>query len=137
LDYTIDYGITTLQGVDSVLPEELAPSNVSVSMSIRVYRTPDNDPTGVVAPRADGVNPQQEYARSGYITIEVRDRITDKTVLFLPKARVIRRSGSVQAEDLHVETWNIVSIGFMGPGDQDSSLVGGAKSAFATISSIF
>jgi len=125
LDYTIDYNVDELQGVDSILPDELAPSGIRVAMSIRVYRTPDNDPEALgVAPKTDGMNPQAEYSKSGYISIEVRDRVTDKTTLFLPRARIVRRSGSVQSEDLLSETWAIRGIGFMGPGDQVSSVVG-------------
>jgi hypothetical protein len=131
LDYAIDYLADELLGVDSVLPEELAPGGIRVSANLRVFRTPENDPTALnIAPKADQMSPQAEYSKSGYITIEIRDRVTDKTVLFLPRARVLRRTGSVQAEDLLSENWSIRGIGFMGPGD--TSLAGAIFDAFGS-----
>lgn len=131
MDYSIETGEVTIQGIDSVLPDEFAPNNITVSMSLRVYRTPDNDPVATkIAPLGDNANPQAEFPKSPYISIEVRDRVTDKTIFYLPKAWVTRRSGSVDAESLLVETWQIKSIGYVGPGGQKSSL-------FDTVGSLF
>jgi hypothetical protein len=133
LDYSIETQDTVIQGIDNVLADEIAPNSINVSMSIRVYRTPDNDPVAtLIAPLGDSANVQDAFPKSPYITIEVRDKTTDKTILFLPKAFVTRRSGSVEAEGLLTETWSIKSIGFQGPGAQDSGIGGAIKGIFGT-----
>lgn len=131
LDYQIDTMETTIAGVDNVLPSELAPDKIQVTMNIKVYRTPTNDPvSGLIAPLGDQANAQDAFTKSPYISIEIRDKVTDKTVVFLPRAWVFRRSGSVDAENLLVETWSIKSIGFYGPGSQQNGVVGSVTSAF-------
>jgi hypothetical protein len=131
MDYSIETSETTIQGIDNILPDELAPQNVTVNMTLRVYRTPDNDPVATkIAPPGDGANPQDDFSKAPYIAIEVRDRVTDKTVLYLPKAWLTRRSGSVDAENLLVETWQIKSIGYIGPGAQTSSVFGTVGNLF-------
>jgi hypothetical protein len=128
MDYRIDTSIDAITSVDNILEEELAPSRITVFMNVKVYRTPDNDPVtlGIAPQGGDQSNPSLQanpFSMSPYIVIEVRDRITDKTVLYLPRARLLSRSGTVQAEDLHVETWSLRSIGYMGPGQQVSGLL--------------
>jgi hypothetical protein len=130
LDYTLDTSEVTISGLDNVIPSELAPDKIVVMMNIRVYRTPDNDPvTGLIAPLGDTANPLDSFTKTPYITIEVRDKVTDKTVLYLPRAFLFRRQGSVDAENLLVETWSIKSIGFYGPGGQANG-IRGALTAF-------
>ena len=61
---------------------------------------------------------QTDFPKTPYITVELRDRITDRTIIFLPQAWVFRRTGSVEAENLLTETWSIKSIGYRGPQQQ-------------------
>lgn len=132
LDYQIETSETTIQCIDNVLPDELAPQNISVRMSIRVYRTPDNDPvSGKIAPLGAASNPQEDFTKSPYISVEVRDKVTDKTVIFLPRAWLTNRSGSVDSEGLLVETWQIKSIGYIGPTGQISSIFGAVGGIFS------
>ena len=132
VDYNIETAETTIQGIDNVFPDELAPQNVSVTMTLRVYRTANNDPVALgIAPQGDNANAQKEFTESPYITIEIRDKITDKTVIFLPKAWLFRRSGSAEAENLMTETWSIKSIGYFGPGGQTSGIVPVLKNIFS------
>jgi hypothetical protein len=127
LDYTIETAVTVIDGIDNVLPNELAPERITVSMSMKVYRTPENDPVTMdFAPRGDNAldDPQKGFTQSSYISIEIRDRITDKTVIFLPRAWITKHSGSMEAEGILSETWHVKSIGFTGPGAQTSSIFG-------------
>lgn len=127
LDYSVETSASVIQSIDSVLPQEIAPEHIFVSMSLKVYRTPENDPVTLgIAPGGDMSGPdyQRAFASSQYITVEIRDRVTDKTVLFLPKAFVTKRSGSSESEGILSETWSIKSIGFIGPGSQASSIAG-------------
>lgn len=130
LDYRIETLVTEISGIDNVLSEELAPERINVSATLRVYRTPDNDPvTAGYAPAGEG-STAQEYARSGYISVEVRDRESDMTVIYIPRARIVSRSGSVASEDLLTETWAIKGIGYMGPGQQEGSVFGVVSALF-------
>ena len=128
LDYTIDTTQTEINGLDSVFPDELAPERVGVMMSLRVYRTPDNDPVALgIAPGGDSVKggavrAQTNFVGSKYIQVEIRDKVTDKTVLMLPKAQVFKRTGQGEAEQLITENWSIKSIGYFGPGAQRSGI---------------
>lgn len=124
LDYQIDTEGTVLQGIDNIFPDEIAPNNVMAFMTLRVYRTPDNDPVAArFAPGGDQAGAQADFTESPYVTIEVRDRVTDKTVLYFPKAWIAKRSGSVEAQGLLAETWSVKGIGFFGPGQQTSGLL--------------
>jgi hypothetical protein len=134
--------VTEIQGIDNVFPDELAPERIAITMNLKVYRTPGNDPVADgIAPSGDrnlvtststGGSPEQEgFLSSPYITVEIRDRVTDKTILFLPRAFLIRRSGSVEAESLMTETWTIKSIGYGGSGSQVQGLFQVAKAIFS------
>jgi len=129
MDYNIDTMQTEINGLDNVFPEELAPERVMVTMNMRVYRTPDNDPVSLgIAPGGDSIDggatkAQTTFTSSKYIQIEIRDKVSDKTVLMLPKAQVFRRSGQGEAEQLITENWSIRSIGYFGPGAQVSGIV--------------
>lgn len=137
LDYTIDTSHTLIQGIDNILPDELAPETIRVQMNMRVYRTPDNDPVVLgIAPGGDSVEggsiqAQKNFTSSKYINVEIRDKVTDKTILFLPKASLFRRSGQGEAENLITENWSIRSIGYFGPGAQVSGIIPVFKNLFS------
>lgn len=117
LDYSIDTQVSDFSGIDSVLPTELSPDRLRVTMSLRIFRTIDNDPAAEGVLFQKGLRQeidQQMFAAKAYISVEVRDRQTDETIMFIPRALVSSRSASVDAENLMTENWNIVGIGFSG-----------------------
>lgn len=125
MDYDISTTATEIRGIDNTLPLEIAPEMITVSMNLRVYRTPDNDPViDKVAPLGSSASAHTEFVKTPYISVELRDKVTDKTVIFLPRAWVVRRSGSIEAESLLTETWSIKSIGYIGPSNQTSGIAG-------------
>ena len=118
-DYSIDTRATEIEALDYVYPFEIAPERIRVNMSLRVYRTPDNDPVlDEFAPgRADlGTQGQYGFTQARYITIEIKDNY-DQTILYLPQCWLVRRSGSMNAGEFLVENWSITSIGYMGPSE--------------------
>jgi hypothetical protein len=120
ISYQLGSEATEIRTVDSTIPAELAPSRISARLSIQVFRTPDNDPVLLgIAPTGDGVG----YHKQKYISVEMRDKDTDQTVLYLPKCLIVSRSGSVSAEDLLVETWSLVSLGWKGPTAQKTGVL--------------
>ena len=116
VDFNIDTQVTEVRGIDSVLPIELYPSSVRVTLSLRVYRTPDNDPgtLGILPSKMtdEGDQAAEAFAARKYLSVEVRDQQTDKIVMYFPRVMLSSRSGSVSSEDLMMETWSMVSIGY-------------------------
>ena len=118
-DFSIDTAAQPLDTIDSVFPLELMPSRISVFLSIRVYRHPDNDPIlDGIAPGGAGVGTDEQvsFLRSPYIYIEIKDNF-DKTILTVPRAFLVRRTGAISVGDLMTENWSIQGIGYYGPSD--------------------
>lgn len=116
-DYVIETRASELETIDSVTPIELMPERIRVSLSLRVYRSPDNDPVrDKIAPgRADlGAQAQYGFTQANYITVEIKDNY-DQTILYIPKCWVVSRSGNMSAGDFIVETWSILGMGYFGP----------------------
>lgn len=118
-DYRIDTSASPLETIDVVTPVELMPERIRVSLNLRVYRSPDNDPVrDKYAPGRieDTVGPSAQYGftQAKYITIEIKDN-NDQTILYMPKCWLTSRSGSMSAGDFIVETWSIIGMGYMGP----------------------
>lgn len=132
LDYVIDPTVTEQNCVDMAMPAELYPTRLHVSLQLRIWRSPTNDPTqqGITLPgdRAGNTMVDPGYTEYQYLSIEAKDRVTGRTILFIPQALPGRRSGSVQAEDLLSETLNITGIGYSSLVQNAS--VSGINSAF-------
>lgn len=123
LDYTIETEAQTIQGIDNVFPDEIAPQMIGVSMNIRVYRTPTNDPVSLgIAPNSEKVSVQEDFLKSPYIQVEVRDKLTEKTIFYLQRGFLVRRSGSMESIGLLTENWTIRGIGFLGPDGQPGTI---------------
>lgn len=87
-------------------------------MNLRVFRTQDNDPIqNGQAPGmpALGQAAQSAFLSAKYITIRVKDDY-DQTVLTIPKAWIVRRTGAMSAGEFLTENWSILGMGYYGPG---------------------
>jgi len=114
-DWSIDTSATEIETIDMVQPAEIAPDRIRISLGLRVYRTPDNDPVQMLqAPGDTGKEPQAAFVSAPYITVDIKDR-NDKTVFSIPKAWLVRRSASMSAGDFLIESWSIKGIGYLGP----------------------
>lgn len=130
VDYSIDTDAQIIQGIDNVFPEEIAPQIINVSMNIRVYRTPNNDPVTLgIAPKSEKISAQQDFLKSPYIQVEIRDKLTEKTIFYLQRGFLVRRAANMESIGLLTETWSIRGIGFIGP-DGQSSPISGVSEAF-------
>ena len=106
-----------VETLDNVFPSEIAPNRVRVTMDLKVYRHPDNDPVAQgYAPGypAIGQPHQTQFLASKYLDITIKDHL-DNNILHLPKAWLVSRSGSMAAQDFVTETWNITGMGYLGP----------------------
>lgn len=116
-DYSIETRATEVETIDMVFPAELAPERVRISMNLKVYRTPYNDPVrDNIAPGLNEIGQKSQYgfAESPYISIEIKDDL-DQTILYLPRCWVVRRTGSASAGDFLTETWSIIAMDYVGP----------------------
>lgn len=116
-DYTVETRATEIETIDSVFTAELAPERVHISMNLRVYRLPDNDPViyGYAPGKPDLGEPAQwGFTQAKYLTVEIKDR-NDLTILYLPKCWLVRRSGSMSVGEFMTETWSLVATHYMGP----------------------
>ena len=118
--YQVATSATEIETIDNVFPSEIAPNRIRVTMDIKVYRHPDNDPVskGYAAGYPSvGSKHQSEYLSAKYLTVTIKDNL-DNNILHLPKAWLVSRSGSMAAQDFVTETWNITGMGYLGPLNQ-------------------
>jgi len=100
--WNVDYGKRGIYGIDSPLPQELAPGVQRVSGTVGVVRIGGSggaEGGGLVAPQ-QGVAPGEVSAVMGekYIHILLTDRQSGKTVFEAERATVTAQSWSVAAK---------------------------------------
>lgn len=94
LEFTIDYGEEPIYGIDSVFPQEIKITKISVQGSV----------SGVRLANSNGL--QGSNIRSGirdsvfapYISIRAFDRRTGEDIIYIPYARVKNEKISVSAK---------------------------------------
>lgn len=108
---SVQWNVTTeykpIQGIDNPLPEELAPSNIAVDVSCSTLRVPKYSASVL------GIQPTiTNFMTQGYCSITIQDRATGETILYVPRAMMVRRSGAVSTRQLSGETWIFRGIGY-------------------------
>jgi hypothetical protein len=107
VSYTVDTEFKEIQGVDESMPEELAPTNIRVEVRCTNLRVPMESAAVL------GLQPTiLSHLQQRYVAIDIRDRMTDKTILYVPKAMLVRRDGTVGTRQLATETWTLKGIGY-------------------------
>tara|TARA_R100000951_G_scaffold111334_1_gene110248 strand:- start:5683 stop:6138 length:456 start_codon:yes stop_codon:yes gene_type:complete len=96
LNYTIDYGEEPIYGIDSVFPQEIKITRISISGTI----------SGV---RVKGSNGIQNYNLrpkitdsffAPYISIRITDRKSGEDIMFIPYAKVTNETLNVSAKSV-------------------------------------
>lgn len=105
--YTIETAHRPLLEVDNSLPNELAPGLIRTQVTVTNLRVPFNSPSVDRIQATINNNLTQPY-----VSIEIKDRSTDATILYVPQAMLTRRSGNIRARSLSSETWTFSGIGF-------------------------
>lgn len=105
--YNINMDWQEIKGIDELLPNDLAPSNYSVTGSMSLYRVPENSPIknfihsdmfrGIVWP---------------YTTIEIRDKRTDELLVLVKRCAITSRSESYTHGQPVITTMNFIGVGF-------------------------
>lgn len=93
--------------VDNPLPEEIVPTGIDVRVVCGLLRVP-KESASVMAIQPTILNSLQQ----AYVSIEIRDRGTNDTILYVPKALMQRRSGGVASRQIASETWTFRGIGY-------------------------
>lgn len=91
ISYTIDYGETEIYGIDSIFPQEIATTRVSVQGSVSGIRL---KLSGGLQGK-DGVTKINQRIFAPYVSIEVRDRQTDVKLIFIPECKVTKESTQI------------------------------------------
>ena len=105
LDYAIDYGEEAIYGIDSVFPQEIKITRISVSGNV----------SGVRVANSNGIQGQslrpgiRDSVFAPYISIRVTDIRTGEDIIVIPYARVKNEKSSVSAKGIMK-----VSFSFLG-----------------------
>ena len=107
VSWRIDTSFMELNVIDSPLSEELIPRAIQVSGSISALHIPGKG-AGAQLWQADVLG----FLFHQYITIEVRDSVTDRLLFFAPKAAITSRQEEIKTDDLAQMSLSFIAIGF-------------------------
>ena len=114
VQYDIDHGEKTIEGIDSMFPQEIAPTKHIVRGSV----------TGVKMKSSGGL--QQLGLRpvlttllgSPYISIKILDRYTGEEILFIPQAKISRESFRAAARGIVNVNFSFIGVAGYQPLDR-------------------
>jgi hypothetical protein len=93
LDYTIDYGEEPIYGIDSIFPQEIKTTRVSIQGSISGIRIlNENLQTNGIVPSI------RDRVFAPYVSLRVFDRRTGEDIMFIPFAKITNEKTSVSAK---------------------------------------
>lgn len=106
INYTIDYQEEPIYGIDSIYPQEISTSKISVSGSINgLVLKMDGGLQGL------GLRPLIHQAlQSPYISLRIQDRNSQTDLLFVDRIKVSKESFSTQAKGLVSVSFSFVGI---------------------------
>lgn len=96
VSWTIDYAEQEIFGVDSLFPQEIAPTKITTSGSIKGLRVRLTN--GLQSIKARPV--LSELLASPYISIRIQDRLTGEDLAFFPRAKIGSESSNVPAKGI-------------------------------------
>lgn len=106
LDYNTDYGEEPIYGIDSIFPQEIKVTRVSITGTI----------TGLRLANSNGL--QGANIRPGirssyfapYISIRITDRRTGEDILFVPYAKVMNEKTNVSAKGIMKTSFSFTGL---------------------------
>lgn len=106
LDYATDYGEEPIYGIDSVFPQEIKITRISITGSISGLRIANSN-------GLQGANIRPEVRNSyfaPYISIRITDRRTGEDIMFIPYAKVTNEKTSVSAKGIMKTTFSFTGL---------------------------
>lgn len=114
LSYSIDYGEEPIYGIDSVFPQEIKITRVSVQGSISGVRLANSN--GL---QGSNIRPGiRDSIFAPYISIRISDRRTGEDIMFIPYARVTNESLNVSAKGVARVSFNFTGLQAQQPLDR-------------------
>jgi hypothetical protein len=107
VSYQVETEFRTINEIDSSVPNELSPGKINVNVTVSSLRVALNSVSVDRIQAKINNNMSQPYS-----SIEIKDRGTNQTILFVPQAQLVRRAGSVRARGLGTESWTFIGIGY-------------------------
>ena len=105
--YMVETVYRPIPEIDNSLPNELAPAQINVTVTVTNFRAAFNSASVDLSQPTIQNNMTQPYA-----SIQLYDRGTNQTILFVPQAMMTRRSGRVSARTPGTESWTFIGIGY-------------------------
>lgn len=94
ISYTIDYGEEAIYGIDSVFPQEIKITRISIQGSVSGVRV-----GGSGGLQGQDIRPKiTESIFSPYISIRISDRKTGEQIMWIPSAKIVNEQVSVSAK---------------------------------------
>lgn len=115
ISYTLDYGEKEIFGIDSIFPQEIATTRISVQGSI----------TGVRVKLSGGLQGKDIITNinkrvfAPYVSLEIRDRQSDMKLIFIPQCKVTTQTVRISSKRVVVLSFNFKGIIPYEPLDMD------------------
>jgi hypothetical protein len=106
VSFVVDYGEAAIYGIDSPWPQELAPTRVSVTGSIRGFRLK-------LSGGLQGSNLRPlftDIAASPLISLRITDRYSGEDILFLEKAKITRESHEISTKSTYKLNFDFIGM---------------------------
>lgn len=94
ITYTIDYGEQETYGIDSIFPQEIAITRISIQGNI----------SGVMVKLSGGLQGKDALTKinqklfAPYVSVEIRERLSDTKIIFIPQCKVVSESLQIAAK---------------------------------------
>lgn len=108
VSWTINTEQTEIYTIDDYMPYEIVPRRVSVNGTLGMFMIPGRSPTAEII-QSDTLS----FLFNKYITIEVRDSVTDNILFKTNKAVITSSNGDLRADQLGSMTLQWRAIGWI------------------------
>jgi hypothetical protein len=106
LSYIMDYGEEAIYGIDSVFPQEIKITKVSIQGSVSGVRV-----RGTNGLQGKNIRPEITQSHfAPYISIRITDRRSGEDIMFVPYARVSQEKLSVTAKGVVNASFSFIGL---------------------------
>jgi hypothetical protein len=106
LSYTIDYGEEPIYGIDSIFPQEIKITRVSIQGSVSGVRIANSNGLQGQSIRPKITNSQF----APYVSIRISDRRTGEQIMWIPNAQIINEKVDVSAKGNMTLSFNFLGL---------------------------
>ena len=106
LSYTIDYGEEPIYGIDSVFPQEIKITRISIQGSVSGVRVKGSN-------GLQGYNLRPKVMDSffaPYVSLRIASRLTGEDIMFIPYARITNEKLDVTAKGIVKSSFSFIGL---------------------------